>query len=224
MYTGYTGYASRVTAQAVDDDIDTTTGASWVMTLIPVYTLMAGLLMLLSGLAIRPTALAIVILYGIPHIAGVILAVLDWRALRNRGMDHPASWIWSLLGAPIYLIARLTRTVRVSGQGFGPLITLLTLGAVSIGAALAAPGLVIQLNPGYFSVEAQQSVRSDAMILGADLTVNCPDTPPLLMGQSFQCSATNENQEFFNVTVSLQRANGWIEWRVDNWGIYSMTS
>ena len=225
MYTGYTGYAGRVTTQVADvDEIDTTTGPSWVMTLIPVYTLMAGLLMLLSGLAIRPTALAIVILYGIPHIAGVILAVLDWRILRNRGMDRPASWLWSLAGAPIYLIARLTRTVRVSGQGFGPLITLLTLGAVSIGAALAAPGLVIQLNPGYFSVEAQQSVRSDAMILGADLTVNCPDTPPLLMGQSFQCSATNENQEFFNVTVSLQRANGWIEWRVDNWGIYSMTS
>jgi hypothetical protein len=225
MYTGYTGYAGRVTTQAIDDnEIDTTTGPAWVMTLIPVYTLMAGLLMLLSGLQVRPTALAIVILYGIPHIAGIILAVLDWRILRNRGMDRPASWLWSLAGAPIYLIARLTRTVRVSGQGFGPLITLLVLGAVSIGAALAAPGLVIQLNPGYFSVEAQQSVRSDAMILGADLTVNCPDTPPLLMGQSFQCSATNENQEFFNVTVSLQRANGWIEWRVDNWGIYSMTS
>ena len=77
---------------------------------------------------------------------------------------------------------------------------------------------------GFFSVEAQQSVRSDAEILGAQLVVNCPDTPPLLIGQSFQCSATNENQEFFNVTVSLQRANGWIEWRVDNWGIYSMTS
>ena len=61
------------------------------------------------------------------------------------------------------------------------------------------PVSIIQLNPGYFSVEAQQSVRSDAMILGADLTVNCPDTPPLLIGQSFQCSATNEKQEFFQV-------------------------
>jgi hypothetical protein len=135
-------------------------------------------------------------------------------------MEHPASWIWSVLGAPAYLIARLTRTVRVSGQGFAPLITLLTLGAVSIGAALAAPGLIIQLNPGYFSVEAQQSVRSSAQILKADLIVNCPDTPPLLIGQSFKCSATNENQEFFNVTVSLQRQNGWIAWRVDDWGIY----
>jgi hypothetical protein len=24
--------------------------------------------------------------------------------------------------------------------------------------------------------------------------------------------------------VSLQRANGWIDWRVDNWGVFSMTS
>lgn len=220
----YSGYAGRVTTAVEEDDIDTTTGPAWVMTLIPVYTLMVGLLMLLSGSAIKPTILALAILYGVPHVIGIVLATMDYRILRNRGMDRPAHWLWSIVGAPVYLIARLTKTVRVSGQGFGPLITLLTLGAVSIGAALAAPGLVIQLNPGYFSVEAQQSVRNDAAILGADLVVNCPDTPPLLMGQSFQCSATNENQEFFQVLVSLQRANGWIEWRVDNWGIYSMAS
>ncbi len=218
----YSGYAGRVTTAVEADDVDTTTGPAWVMTLIPVYTLMVGLLMLLSGSAIKPTILALAILYGVPHIIGIVLAFMDYRTLRHRGMDRPAHWLLSVLGAPIYLIARLTRTVRVSGQGFGPLITLLTLGAVSIGAALAAPGLIIQLNPGYFSVEAQQSVRNDAAILGADLVVNCPDTPPLLMGQSFQCSATNQNQEFFQVLVSLQRANGWIEWRVDNWGIYSM--
>jgi hypothetical protein len=220
----YSGYAGRVTTQLAEDEIDTNTGPAWVMTLIPVYALMAGLLLLLSGLSIKPTALALALLYGVPHVAGIVLSVLDYRMLKKRGMQRPATWLWGILGAPFYLIARLTKTVRISGQGFGPLITLLTLGAVSIGAALAAPGLVIQLNPGYFSVEAQQSVRSDAEILGAKLVVNCPDTPPLLMGQSFQCSATNENQEFFNVTVSLQRANGWIEWRVDNWGIYSMTS
>jgi hypothetical protein len=220
----YSGYAGRVTTAIEEADVDTTTGPAWVMTLIPVYTLMVGLLMLLSGSTIQPTVVALAILYGVPHIAGIVLAILDHRILKHRGMDRPAHWLWSILGAPVYLIARLIQTVRVSGQGFGPLITILTLGAVSIGAALAAPGLVIQLNPGYFSVEAQQSVRNDAAILGADLVVNCPDTPPLLMGQSFQCSATNENQEFFQVLVSLQRANGWIEWRVDNWGIYSMTS
>lgn len=220
----YSGYAGRVTAQLAEAEVDTNTGPAWVMTLIPVYALMAGLLLLLSGISIKPTALAIALLYGIPHVAGIILSVLDYRMLKRRGMLKPASWAWGILGAPFYLIARLTRTVRVSGQGFGPLITLLTLGAVSVGAALAAPGLIIQLSPGYFSVEAQQSVRSDAEILGARLVVNCPDTPPLLIGQSFQCSATNEKQEFFNVTVSLQRANGWIEWRVDNWGIYSMAS
>jgi hypothetical protein len=220
----YSGYAGRVTAAVQEEDVDTTTGPAWVMTLIPVYTLMVGLLMLLSGSAIKPTILALVILYGVPHIVGIVLAIMDHRILSHRGMDRPAHWFWSILGAPVYLIARLTKTVRVSGQGFGPHITFLTLGAVSIGAALAAPGLIIQLNPGYFSVEAQASVRNDAAILGADLTVNCPDTPPLLMGQSFQCSATNENQEFFQVLVSLQRANGWIEWRVDNWGIYSMAS
>jgi hypothetical protein len=217
----YSGYAARVTAQLADDEIDTNTGPAWVMTLIPVYSLMAGLLLLLSGITLRPTTLAIAILFGIPHVVGIVLGFLDQQALKRRGMEKPATWMWAILGAPLYLIARLTRTVRVSGQGFGPLVTLLTLGAVSIGATLAAPGLVIQLNPGYFSVEAQQSIRSDAQILDAQLVVNCPDTPPLLIGQSFKCSATNQDQEFFNITASLQRANGWIEWRVDDWGIYN---
>ncbi|MEO5922114.1 MAG: DUF2510 domain-containing protein, partial [Pseudolysinimonas sp.] len=153
----YSGYAGRVTTAIEADDIDTSTGAAWVLTLIPVYTLMVGLLMLLSGSAVQPTILALALLYGVPHIAGIFVSFFDYRTLRNRGMDRPAHWLWSVLGAPVYLIARLTKTVRVSGQGFGPLITILTLGAVSIGAALAAPGLVIQLNPGYFSVEAQQS-------------------------------------------------------------------
>jgi hypothetical protein len=218
----YSGYAGRVTTAVAEDNVDTSSGPAWVMALVPVYTLMIGLLMLLSGIPVKPTLLAIAILYGVPHVAGIILAILDYNILRDAGVARPAHWLWSVLGVPVYLIARLTKTVRVSGQGFGPLITLLVLGAVSIGAALAAPGLIIQLNPGYFSVEAQQSVRNDAAILGADLTVNCPDTPPLLMGQSFQCSATNENQEFFQVLVSLQRANGWIEWRVDDWGVWSM--
>jgi hypothetical protein len=218
----YSGYAGRVTTQLAEADIDTNTGPAWVMTLIPVYALMAGLLLLLSGVSVKPTALAIAILYGVPHVAGIVLAFMDYRQLKSRGMDRPATWVWSVIGAPFYLIARLTKTVRLTGQGFGPLIALLTLGAVSVGAALAAPGLIIQLNPGYFSVEAQQSVRSDATILGAELTVNCPDTPPLLIGQSMKCSATNEKAEFFNVAVSLQRANGWIEWRVDDWGIYGM--
>jgi hypothetical protein len=217
----YSGYAARVATQLAEEEIDTNTGPAWVMTLIPVYSLMAGLLLLLSGITLRPTSVAIAILFGVPHVVGIVLGYLDQRALKRRGMQKPATWLWSILGAPFYLIARLTRTVRISGQGFGPLITLLTLGAVSVGAALAAPGLIIQLNPGYFSVEAQQSIRSDAQILDAQLVVNCPDTPPLLIGQSFKCSATNENQEFFNITASLQRANGWIEWRVDDWGIYN---
>ena len=220
----YSPYAARVATQLAEADLETNTGPAWIMTLLPLYVLMSGLLLLLSGVQLRPTALALGVLFGIPHVAGIVLAILDYRVLRGRGMDRPASWIWAIFGAPLYMIARLTRTVRASGHGFGPVLTLLTLGAIAIGAVLAAPGLAIQLNPGFFSVEAQQSVRSDAEILGAQLVVNCPDTPPLLIGQSFQCSATNENQEFFNVTVSLQRANGWIEWRVDNWGIYSMTS
>ena len=83
----YSGYAGRVKTQLAEEDIDTNTGPAWVMTLIPVYALMAGLLLLLSGLSLKPTAVAITLLYGVPHIVGIVLAVLDYRILRRRGME-----------------------------------------------------------------------------------------------------------------------------------------
>jgi hypothetical protein len=34
------------------------------------------------------------------------------------------------------------------------------------------------------------------------------------------CSAVTSTK-VANVEVSLQRKNGWIEWRVDDWGVFS---
>ena len=221
----YSGYAGRVTTQLAEADIDTNTGPAWVMTLIPVYALMAGLLLLLSGISVKPTALAIGAALRRParrrHRARRSSTTALLQAPRHG--SKPATWVWGDPRRPVLPDRppdqdRPHLAVRASARS-SPCSRSVPSRSVR---PSRLPASIIQLNPGYFSVEAQQSVRSDAEILGAELVVNCPDTPPLLIGQSFQCSATNENQEFFNVTVSLQRANGWIEWRVDNWGIYSI--
>jgi len=44
----------------------------------------------------------------------------------------------------------------------------------------------------------------------------------MLIGQSFTCVATNDSGAQYNVVVSLQRSNGWIDWRVDDWGVFTL--
>jgi len=201
----------------------TSTVPAWILTLIPVYMLLVGMVVLLSGVpgAFAPYTLALVL--GVPWVAGIAIAAADRSALKHGGMEHPAHWLWAVLGAPVYLVARLVATVREAGTGFGPVLTYLVLGLVMVGAVVAVPGLAMELAPATFSAEAERSITEDARsIVGAELTIDCPDTPPLLVQQSFTCAATDSDGDSFNVLVSLQRSNGWIDWRVDNWGVFTM--
>ena len=161
------------------------------------------------------------VIFGLPYIAGIVLAILDYRALKAAGIEQPASWAWSFLTVLVYLIARLTRTVRESGTGFGPLLTFIVLGLSLVVANVAVPGLIIQLAPATFSHQAEVSIAQSASILGTNLTASCPDVPPLIPQQSFVCQAHKPGGGTYDVTVSLQRSNGWINWRVDDWGVFS---
>ena len=205
-------------------DVPTSTGPVWIMTLIPLYTLVVGLLLLLSGTAQAPSSVVLVLMFGIPYIAGIVLAILDYRALRRAGIEQPAHWVWSFLTVLIYLLARLTRTVRESGTGFGPLLTFLVLGLSLVVANVAVPGLIIQLAPATFAHQAEVEVMQSGSSLGIDLAATCPVMPPLIPQQSFVCQAHKPGSPTYDVTVSLQRSNGWIAWRVDDWGVFSATS
>ena len=205
-------------------DVPTSTGPAWILTLIPLYTLVVGLLLLLSGTAQTPSPIVLVMMFGIPYIAGIVLAILDYRALRNAGMEQPAHWAWAFLTAGIYLVARLTRTVRESGTGFGPLFTFLVLGLSLIIANVAVPGLVIQLAPASFAHQAEIEIMQSGSSLGIELVATCPAMPPLIPQQSFVCQAHKPGSATYDVTVSLQRSNGWIAWRVDDWGVFSASS
>jgi len=205
-------------------DAPTSTGPAWIMTLIPLYTLVVGLLLLLSGTAQVPSAVVLVFMFGLPYLAGIVLAVLAYRALRRGGMEQPAHWAWAFLTVGIYLVARLTRTVRESGTGFGPLFTFLALGLSLIIANVAVPGLVIQLAPASFSHQAEIEIMQSGSSLGIDLVATCPAMPPMIPLQSFVCQAHKPGSATYDVTVSLQRSNGWISWRVDDWGVFSATS
>jgi hypothetical protein len=196
----------------------------WLLPLLPLYMLLVGMMVLLSGVDASFAPITAALVLGVPWLVGVILAILDRRTLLYGGMESPAHWAWAILGAPAYLIARLVATVREAGTGFGPALTSFALGVFMVGAVVAVPGLAMGLLPESFSVEAERSVAADARSLGMELQVDCPATPPMLVQQSFVCQATNSEGRSNDILVSLQRANGWIDWRVDSWGIFTMGS
>lgn len=218
--TGHrSGGARRMAADAAPA---TGTVAAWVLTLIPIYMLLVGMTVLLSGATAPWVPITLSLVLGVPWMAGIAIAALDRRTLVQHGMEHPAHWLWSLLGAPVYLVARLVATVRETGAGFGPVLTFIVLGFVMVGAVVAVPGLAMELAPATFSAEAERSIEDDALSFGRSVTVECPDTPPLLVQQSFTCVATSPTGDSTAVRVSLQRSNGWIDWRVDDWSVFTM--
>lgn len=210
-------------AHRAESEVRLSTAPVWILTLLPLYMLMSGLVLLLAAGGTDQSLIVLVAMFGVTWLAGVVLAIVDYVLLRRQGVQNPASWAWAILGALVYLVARLMRTVRETGTGFGPLLTFLVLGGLLVGGVLAVPGLVMQVSPTTFSHQAELAVEGDASIIGAYVQVDCPRVPPLLVQQTMVCDArkTSGDKQHFQVTVSLQRLNGWIDWRVDDWGVFS---
>jgi hypothetical protein len=62
----------------------------------------------------------------------VVLAALDYRALRMRGVPRPFHWAWAFLAGLIYIIGRTVVVRRRTGSGMAPLWVniILQLGAI----------------------------------------------------------------------------------------------
>ncbi|MCS0498010.1 DUF2510 domain-containing protein [Protaetiibacter mangrovi] len=207
-------------AVLAENGLSVNTGPVWIIALMPVIMLVLALMFLVAGNAGQDSALfAGIILFG-SYIATVILAIVDRAMLRRAGHSRTANWDWAFLGAPVYLIARMSNVVRETGRGLRPFLTWSALTIVLIGSSVAIPGIVMALAPGVFSDEAEQSISEQAGAIGASVNATCPDVPPLLVGDTMICSAVTPTK-VANVVVSLQRKNGWIDWRVDDWGVFS---
>ncbi|MCU1533579.1 MAG: hypothetical protein JWR53_60 [Glaciihabitans sp.] len=198
----------------------TNTPAGWIIALIPLLQLVASLLVVAAvGGSTLPITLGIWIA---PYFIAIPLAVADNRALKRNGYEKPASWGWIFLSAPVYLVARAISIVLKAGNGFGPLLTYFAVGLLQVGSIVAVPGLIISALPEMFTASAEQSIADSASIIGTKLLVTCPTPPATVIGQQFICKAQRTaGSAPFDITASLERANGWIDWRVDDWGVYS---
>jgi hypothetical protein len=199
------------------------TAPVWIIALVPLLLLVVSLLLLL-GFGSSLNMWVTPAIWTLSWIVVVILAIADRATLaragygHGAGYEHRASWAWALLGAPVYLIARSMSLARVGPLGFAPVLVWAALGILQVGSVLVVPGLIISALPQVFTAQAEQSIASDASIIGATLAVKCSPALPVLVGQSFDCLATSSTKDHYDLTVVLQRTNGWIDWHVSDWG------
>ena len=213
--------ADEVAPERAPKRMRTYTFASWVIAFMPTIQLGVLLLMLLV-FNLSSNYPLIVALAVLANVAILGFAFYDRLLLQTWGHKKPAWAWWGLLREPPYLIARALRTFTETGRGFAPLAVWTTsLGAI-LAAVLIFPGLVISLAPAVFQAEAEQSIVADAAALGATISVQCP-APPLKIAEHFSCIRTSPDGKTDSVLVSLQRENGWISWRVEDWGNSVMT-
>jgi len=199
----------------------TYTVAVWTIAAMPLIQLALAVGLIVGGLG-HNVPLLVVVWVG-PYLAVLFFAAFDRLLLQTWGHRHPASALWALLTAPGYLLARAVRTFKETGKGFATLGLFVAGGTAVLAGILVLPGLLISVIPGTFAVEAEKALESNALSLGAVVTIECPATPPLLIGEQFTCIATKPSGDSDSVLVSLQRLNGWISWQVDDWGLWVLT-
>ncbi|WP_167050788.1 DUF2510 domain-containing protein [Salinibacterium sp. ZJ77] len=218
--------AQPLTRRAVlaENGLSINTGPVWIIAVMPVIMLVLAMMFLLAGNAGADSSLFAGLILGGSYLATVILAAIDQAMLKRMGHTRTANWDWAFLGAPVYLIARMSNVVRETGRGLRPFMTWSGFAIVLIASALMVPGIVLALAPGIFSDEAEKSIIDDAAALGGKVQATCPEVPPLLIGGSMTCDAVFPDRVNGDarVVVTLVRQNGWIDWRIDDWGVLSL--
>ena len=193
----------------------------WAIALLPMLQLLLSLLVL-AAFSTGPSVVLMAAIWLGPYPVTLVLSLLDYRSLWRRGVDRPATWLWALGTAPVYLTARALKLSRNTGAGYGPLAVFLMLSGLVGASILAVPGLIIAALPVVFAAEASNSIELAARSIGGAMQVDCPPSPPLFIGQQLRCPATDASGNQFVITASLQRSNGWITWQVDDWGVFSI--
>ena len=197
------------------------TGPAWIIAMIPLFQIVLSLL-LLTSLGMGGSQLIYIGILVIPYVIVIGLAYLDYNILVKGGHSKPAHWRWSLLTAPVYLLLRARSVIHETGHGIGPVLVWFGLGILHLASMLAVPGVLIALLPAVFSAQIEDSVSSDAWLIAeSTMTVDCPDSPPVLPGESVVCESVNSSGNTFDITVTLERSNGWISWQVIDWGSFS---
>ena len=189
------------------DEPSTATASAWFIALWPLLTLAAAAAAAYVAFYVAPepavagipVAAALVL---VPSLLTLVWALTDARRLRTLGF-RPASPALALLGPLVYLIGRRTRVA-----GSGPLVTLILLTLVAVGAPAAA-FLTGSAVPVTKALEVQQVVYAKYVATGQLASVSCePFVENLTKGSWYTCDGVTADGTSKLVYVSFDTADG----------------
>jgi hypothetical protein len=197
-----------------DDARGTATASAWFIALWPVFTLVAiaAAAYVYFFVTPEPAIAGIPVVAAValvPYLLTIVWAVTDARKLRRLGHE-PVSPALALLGPLVYLIARRTRV-----KGAGPLVTLIVLTLVAVGAPVAAvaTGATIPVTK---ALEIQQTIRADLVDSGRLATLSCPIfVESVAQGELYTCDGTLPDGSDKLVWVSIDTADGQFSYALD---------
>lgn len=136
----------RISPRAlVTADVVTGTSSSWTIVFMPllaIISIVAVMLVIASVPALQvtgfPSELLLASIAVAFYLVTVLFALADNRRLYSNGMDRPPHWAWSLVTAPVYLVARLVAVKRETGRT--------KLGQLIVHVLLLAGGVFLALN------------------------------------------------------------------------------
>ncbi len=180
----------------------TSTGSAWLIALIPLLTLVAGIAAAYIYFYVAQTPIVFIVALVLPYLLGILWALSDGRALTSRGFAAPSP-AWALLGGLGYLIVR-----RIRVPGSGPLAMLLIVGALVIAIPTAAYATG-QLRPLQTALTIQNTITKDYLRSGRAVSVNCPPfVDATTSGTLYTCQATLSTGVTKAVWVSIDGAEG----------------
>lgn len=130
---------------SVSRTVETNTGSSWMIVFMPLLAIvgLTAVMMVIASVpefrvAGFPSQLLLISVAIAFYLVTVLLALADNRRLYSNGVERPAHWAWSLLSAPIYLIARFIAVRHEVGK--------FTPGKLIVHILLLAGGTWVVLN------------------------------------------------------------------------------
>lgn len=193
--------------------IRTTTTSAWLLAVTPVLALVLAVVAGYAFFYLNSIPLAAIVA-GVVYLLGLLWAILDSRALVNRGLNPPTPLLalaLPVVGPLLYLIVR-----RRAIPGGTPLIAFLVLLALAVGLPLGvvASGGASGLTK---ALDVQRAVSADLMGSGAATSVSCP---PILesttTGSVFTCDAVLPSGDAVHVWVSFDDESGQFSWALAN--------
>jgi hypothetical protein len=180
---------------------------SWVIA----FTPLIGALFALFALGASGGGVFGLIFVGwlLTYVTSLVLASVDVRRLRAAGWAQSAPWTWAFLGPWVYLLVRAIRRRRlVPKPGWIQMAVAIATSIVFSICVQVANFSNAGFGTSYDRGAIEQQIVAYYQAHGTTVTATCPASESMIIGSSFECTATDSTGNSQSVLVLVKDGQG----------------